>query len=134
MHWDFIDKRIVGVDFYLDTSRYSSNDLSILFDDNTRISFLSTTDCCASMGLRTSRKEFAEIVGKQLVRLEQTTTYQSDEWGAQSSYHYVFHFADGTELDFDFDGDHGNGGYYCSMVEVVIHRNNESSDTEEKED
>lgn len=128
MTWDFGGKRIVKIDFDLNASRYSNDDLSLLFDDDTRVTFTSVTDCCAYMALRTSRKEFADLIGKKLLRLEEIVTCKGKSDSSETFYNYTFHFSDGTEFDFDFDGHHGNGGYYCSMVNVIIHRNDESPD------
>ena len=110
MTWDFGGKQIIKIDFDLNASRYHSDDLSLLFDDDTRVTFTLVTDCCAAMSMRTSRKEFAYLIDKKLLRLEMAQTHRDVDYGSESFYNYTFHFSDGTEFDFDFAEHHGNGG------------------------
>jgi hypothetical protein len=119
--------QIVSVDFGVsipnaDVWRDSIAMLCLSLSDGRRIFFSGLTDCCANVSLRTSGKELMTLVGTQVSNIRVFTTETDDDgYGEYSTiYNYIVSFEDGTEFCFDFEGYHGNGGYYMAEVCVEI--------------
>ena len=104
-------------------SRYYEGLVSVHLGNGQDIYFDGIADCCASVCLRTDISEFKELIGKKLASLifVKSEYIYHNEYGEYSTYYYYkFVFSDNTEFEFDFDGFHGNGGYYAAHVDVTI--------------
>lgn len=102
---------------------YDQGLVSVHLSNGQDICFNEITDCCASVSLRTDISEFKELIGKKLASLifVKSEYIYHNEYGEYSTYYYYkFVFSDNTEFEFDFDGFHGNGGYYAAHVDVTI--------------